>query len=168
MSGVIDDIKESKGYVLGVIAFATAVAAFLVQGFGFAPGTTVTFVAGAAVTILYVGYLINRSEERQKQALEAHEKRLEPVLTQYNNDLHELKELALDAKRDALRTQLNQFIQNDPNNEDTIVKIARTYFCKYKGDWYMTMEMNKWGKKHNFKLPEDILLAIEENEKGVK
>jgi hypothetical protein len=125
-------------------------------------------VAGAAVTILYVGYLINRSEERQKQALEAHERRLEPVLAQYNTDLHELKEMALDAKRDALRTQLNQFLQNEPNNLDTILKIAREYFIKYKGDWYMTMEMNKWGKKHNFKLPDDILLAINENEKGVK
>ena len=168
MNGVIDDIKESKGYILGVIAFATAVSAFLTQVFHFKPEPTIASVAGFAVLILYVGFLISRSERRQKQALEAHESRLEPILAQYNVDLHDLKEMALDAKRDALRTQLNQFIQNEPNNVDTILNIAREYFIKYKGDWYMTMEMNKWGKKHNFKLPDDILLAINENEKGDK
>lgn len=168
MNGVIDDIKESKGYILGVIAFATAVSAFLTQVFHFRTEPTIAAVAGFAVLILYVGFLISRSERRQKHALEAHESRLEPILVKYNDDIHELKELALDAKRDALRTQLTQYIQNDPNNVDTILKIAREYFIKYKGDWYMTMEVNKWGKKHNFKLPDDILLAIEENEKGVK
>lgn len=168
MAGVIDDIKESKGYILGVLAFATAVSTFLTQVFHFRTEPTITVVAGFAVLILYVGFLISRSERRQKHALEAHESRFKPILDKYDESLHELKEMALDAKRDALRTQLTQYLQNDPNNEDTIVKIAREYFCKYHGDWYMTMEVNKWGKKHSFKLPEDILLAINENEKGDK
>ena len=168
MNGVIGDIKESKGYILGVIAFATAVSAFLTQVFHFRTEPTIASVAGFAVLILYVGFLISRSERRQKQALEAHESRFKPILDGYDETLRDLKEMALDAKRDALRTQLTQYIQNDPNNVDTILKIAREYFIKYKGDWYMTMEVNKWGKKHNFKLPDDILLAINENEKGDK
>lgn len=168
MASVIDDIKESRNYILGVIAFATAVSTFLIQVFDFKAEPTITVVSGFAVLILYVGFLINGSERRQKHALEAHESRFKPILDKYDETLHDLKEMALEAKRDALRTQLTQYLQNDPNNEDTIVKIAREYFCKYYGDWYMTMEMNKWGKKHNFKLPEDILLAINKNEKGEK
>ena len=142
MNGVIDDIKEGKGYILGVIAFATAVSAFLTQVFHFKSEPTIAAVSGFAVLILYVGFLISRSERRQKQALEAHESRFKPILDGYDETLRDLKEMALDAKRDALRTQLTQYIQNDPNNVDTILKIAREYFIKYKGDWYMTMEVN--------------------------
>jgi hypothetical protein len=167
---VLNDIKQSKGYILGVLAFATAVSAFLTQVLQFRTAPTLAAVAGFSLLVLYVGFLVSRSEHRQKHALEAHQSLVNGRMDVFASDIDFLKEMALEAKRDALRVQLTQQMHDNPNNEDTILVIAREYFVKYHGDWYMSKEINKWGKDHDFQLPADILMAIEQNEqeKGVK
>ena len=162
---VMNDIKTSKGYILGVIAFATAVSAFLIEVFNFKSGPTICAVACFAILILYVGFLISRSEARQKQALEAHQSLVNGRMDVFEGDIGFLKDMAVESKRDALRTQLSFHMHTNPDNEDTILLIAREYFVKYHGDWYMTKEVNEWGKDHGFQLPPDILTAMEENEK---
>ena len=72
---IFDDIKEIKGYILGVIAFATAVAAFLTQIVKFPMDTTLAGVTFASVYMIFVGFLINKSEQRQTAALKKQEEK---------------------------------------------------------------------------------------------
>lgn len=57
-----------------------------------------------------------------------------------------------DIREDTVRLQLDNLINNDADNVESILTVARTYFIEMKGDWYMTEKFKRWGREHNVDL----------------
>lgn len=57
---------------------------------------------------------------------------------------------------DTLRVQLLQYIYNEPEDHDTILKLGYTYFVEYKGDWVMTNKFKQWAEDQDVKIPFDL------------
>ena len=57
-----------------------------------------------------------------------------------------------DIRQDTVRLQLDNLINNDSENIESILTVARTYFIDMKGDWYMTEKFKSWGRAHNVDL----------------
>lgn len=57
-----------------------------------------------------------------------------------------------DIREDTVRLQLDNLINNDADNVESILTVARTYFIEMKGDWYMTEKFKQWGREHNVDL----------------
>ena len=55
-------------------------------------------------------------------------------------------------------------MQNQPENTDSILKLAETYFVKLHGDWYMSSEFKKWAKAHDVEVPEIIFSKLDSHE----
>lgn len=55
-------------------------------------------------------------------------------------------------RQDTIRLQLDNLINNDSNNIESILTVAKLYFIDMKGDWYMTEKFKKWGKEHDVDL----------------
>ena len=55
-------------------------------------------------------------------------------------------------------------MSHQPNNVDTILKLAEQYFVKLRGDWYMTNEFGKWAKEHDVTIPTNIIKAMNDTE----
>lgn len=146
---IFDDLKEIKGYILGVVAFATAVGAFLVEVLHFHKEPSIVGVCGVSVCMLLIGYLINRSEKRQAEALDLYKKHSAERTQKLEEALVEIKGLAVESRLDNLRTLLTIYINSQPTNHDTILKIAEKYFIEYNGDWVMTNEFLQWVDREN-------------------
>ena len=58
--------------------------------------------------------------------------------------MSEIKKLSIETRLDGLRTLLTMYINSQPENHDTILKIAEKYFMEFDGDWVMTDEFLKW------------------------
>lgn len=157
---VLDDIKSIKTYTLGVIAFAGTAGGFLVGILNWDAKKTTIGVALLAILILLIGFLVARSEARQKAALEAHENHAKATMESIAASLAKLEQTGLETRRDTLRIQLAMYMQTQPNNEDTIIRIAEEYFLKCNGDWYMTAEFNRWAKAHDVNIPMSIQAAL--------
>lgn len=162
---VIDDIKDAKGYILGITGFAAAVTAFFVNAFGWDPMKTTAATAGIALAVLLFGFLILRSEKRHARALQEHVINSEHLVSELRDTMQRLENNSLETRRDTLRIQLSMYMKDQPDNVDTILRLAEEYFIKLHGDWYMTAEFNKWTKEHNIAVPQVISSAISENEK---
>lgn len=55
-------------------------------------------------------------------------------------------------RQDTVRLQLDNLINNDPSNIESILTVAKVYFIDMKGDWYMTEKFKRWGKEHDVDL----------------
>lgn len=165
---VMDDIKDSKVLILGVIGFVTAVTAFLVGVFGWGIKETTIVVALFGAATLFFSFLILRSERRHSNALQEHVCASNKLVEKVQGDIDELKDMLLETRRDTLRIQLVSYLQTQPENTDTILRLAEEYFIGLKGDWYMTSEFNKWARERDIIVPESITKAITENEKKRK
>lgn len=146
---IFDDIKECKGYILGVIGFATTVSVFMVQVFHFQLEPTLIGVCSVALCMLLIGFFINRSEKRGQIALEKRRQESLDRTNQLQDSLNEIKKLTLETRLDGIRTLLTMYINTQPENHDTILKIAQRYFVEYGGDWVMTDEFLKWAEREN-------------------
>ena len=148
-TSVMDDIKSCKGYILGVIAFATTVAGFLTQVFHFKPEPTITAVSCFAVLVLYMGLLIRRSEQRQTRSLIRHEKWAEKQMDGYDEKLDKIIDFQKENQRSLIRIEMNQLIEREPYNHDTIIAYAERYFLELSGDWKQTDKFLDWVEKEN-------------------
>ena len=146
---VLDDIKTSKGYILGVIAFATAVGAFLTQVLHFKTEPTLASVAGMAVLVLYLAWLIQQSEKRQEARMKAHEKDVEVKMVGYDNQLAMIIDICKENQLSSLRTEMGNVIKRNPENHDTILKYAERYFVELDGDWVQTDLFFGWIEREN-------------------
>lgn len=170
---IFDDIKEIKGYILGVIAFATAVAVFLTQIAKFPMDVTLAGVTFSSVYMVFVGFLINKSEQRQTIALKKQDEKSVERVEAFRSAVEEIKNLAIETRLDNLRTLLTLYIHDQPENHDTILKIAERYFLEFGGDWVMTDEFLRWadseteeGRKVH--IPSNLLSTIKLREKEEK
>lgn len=140
----LEDLKTLKGYALGVVGFATAISAILVQALHFPTEPTLLTVAGFAGLMLLIAYLINRSEQRQRVLLKSHTEEADMLVGELKEDLTYLKDMALESQRSTLRIEMNDEIHRNPANHDTIIRMAERYFLTLKGDWVMTSLFLDW------------------------
>lgn len=147
---VLDDIKNIKNYIIGIISFATAVATFLIQILHFRTEGTIAACAGFAVLSLGVGYLIEKSNSRQSAALNAHVEDYRKDMVVIKDSIDYLKGMALENQRSALRLEMNSTIVRNPSNHDTILRYAERYFLPpINGDWVETDIFLGWVESEN-------------------
>lgn len=159
MDSVLEDINKGKGYILGVIAFATAVSAFLIQVWHFRPEPTILAVAGFALMILTVGWLIHKSEQRQAKALTEHIDVSQSQMIDIKNTLNDIKNITIENQKASLRIEMGNEIKRHPENHDTILRMAERYFLPpdkggLGGDWYMSSVFLDWAEKENVSVPQ--------------
>lgn len=162
---VIDDIKTSKGYIMGVVTFASAVGAFLTQIMHFKTEPTIIVVACFAVMIIYLSWLIDRSEKRQLSRFEKHREKVQKGIAEYEASLNKLMEYVNETKLSTLRMEMSSTIYRTPENHDTILKYAEKYFVKLGGDWVQTDVFLQWANDENKKgrpvhIPMNIMSAV--------
>lgn len=144
----LGDIKEMRNYIIGVVAFATAIATFLINCIPSTPKELVfVAVAGIAVAMVVIGWLINRSEKRQAKALEAHEHASQQQAADMVKSIKNIEALAIENQQSSVRTEMNMAIHNYPQDHTTILKMAQRYFMELKGDWVETDLFLNWIKK---------------------
>lgn len=143
---VIDDIKQSKGYILGIIAFATAVATFLCTAMGFRKEPTITAVTLVTVLVLFLSWLIDRSEKRQIKRIEKHNKEIDEKLKSYDEVLKEILNYSKENQLATLRIEMGNVMVRQPENHDTILKYAEKYFIELGGDWVQTDAFFEWAE----------------------
>ena len=81
--------------------------------------------------------------ERQKTMSDEYRSDTERRFQHFTDSVAQLVETAQETRRDTLRIQLLMIMQSQPDNIDTILKLAEAYFVTLEGDWYMTSEFNK-------------------------
>lgn len=162
---VLDNVKEMRAWIVGAIGFDATVTGLLVTAFNVDPVKTTIATTATTVVALAIIWLIYRSEKRTQTDLQQHIQDSNELRAELRECMVTNRELMTDIRKDTLRIQLSQYMKDQPDNIDTILKIAEEYFVKMKGDWYMTSEFNKWARNHNIIVPQIISTAMVENEK---
>lgn len=169
---VWDDISFAWKRVAAVIAAVGALSAFLINTFDFHSGKTILIAGTAGLVVLIVSFYVDRQtkyiEENFHTALSNHESEAATITKTISSNVEDIRNITLDTRKDTLRIQLMMMIQNQPENKDTILKLAETYFVKMHGDWYMTSEFTNWADTHGVKIPAVIFnkltdISSEEN-----
>ena len=96
------------------------------------------FISAIIVIVTAVGSALSWFETKMTEHLDA---RLDYV----ESTVREIRE-------DTVRLQLDNLINNDSDNVESILTVARTYFIDMRGDWYMTEKFKAWGREHNVDL----------------
>ena len=97
-----------------------------------------TFISAIIVIITACGSVLSWFESKMTEYLD---RRLSSVETTVN-----------DIRQDTVRLQLDNLINNDSDNVESVLTVARTYFIDMGGDWYMTEKFKRWGREHNVDL----------------
>lgn len=140
----LEDLKMLRNYLLGTIAFTTAVSTLLIQVFHLRSEPTLICVGGVGILFLVITFLIGKSENRQKAALLEHQKDAKQIVVNLGKNIEEMKDLIQDSRMSALRIEMNSEINFHPENHDTILKYAYKYFEELKGDWVETEIFATW------------------------
>ena len=156
-----EDLVTLRNYVLGVVGFATAVSAVLIQALHFRAEPTIICVAAFAVLMLLIVFLISKSEKREAQSLTKHIDDSNKTIERFDNRLESIDKVLLDIQKSTLRTELNSEMYRNPENHDTILKIAEKYFLPIEkgglqGNWYMASKFYEWAAHEKVKLPEAL------------
>lgn len=96
------------------------------------------FISAVIVIFTACGSLLNWFEAKMTEHLDKRISSVESVV----NDIRE----------DTIRLQLDNLINNDASNIESILTVAKVYFIDMNGDWYMTEKFKKWGKEHDVDL----------------
>ena len=96
------------------------------------------FISALIVIFTACGSLLNWFETKMTEHLDARISSVENIVS--------------DIRQDTVRLQLDNLINNDPSNIESILTVAKVYFIDMKGDWYMTEKFKKWGKEHDVDL----------------
>lgn len=161
----VEDLKVLRNYLLGVIAFATAVTAFLTQILHFPTESTLVMTTLLGTVFLVIVFLIQRAERRTDIKLKDHIDESDVMIHEFRQDLEYIKNMTLENQRSALRTEMNTEIYRNPSNHDTIIKYAYRYFKELDSDWVETTIFEAWRKSEEeagrpVNLPPDLLSNI--------
>lgn len=162
---VIDNVKGLKAWVMGAIAFDAAVTTLLINIFEVDAVKTTIATTATTIVALIIIWLIYKSEENAHKELQEHIEQSNILQEQLKECMVDNKQQLLDIRKDTLRIQLSQYMKDQPENIDTILKLAETYFVQLKGDWYMTSEFSKWADSQGIKVPSIIQKSIIDIEK---
>ena len=69
-----------------------------------------------------------------------------------SNEIQGLNSTVQDIRMDTVRLQLLELMNNDSDNVESILTVARKYFIDLKGDWYMTKRFKEWAKRYDIDL----------------
>ena len=159
------DVKAIAAYIVGVLSFATAVAAFFVKALGFRQDTTIGVVTVLSVLFLLTAYLIHRSEKRSLAEIERVRAESIALRKAHYEDLQYLKKMALENQRSSLRTEMENEIYRRPENHDTIIRYAYKYFVEFDSNWVETDKFQAWIDEENaagrpVHLPRELLSNV--------
>lgn len=73
-----------------------------------------------------------------------------------SSQLQEQTDEIQNIRLDTLRVQLLQYIYNEPEAHETILRLAYTYFVTYKGDWVMTDKFRDWADSQGVNIPFEL------------
>lgn len=96
------------------------------------------FISALIVIFTACGSLLNWFETKMTEHLDSRISSVESVVN--------------DIRQDTVRLQLDNLINNDADNIESILTVAKVYFIDMNGDWYMTEKFKKWGKEHDVDL----------------
>lgn len=96
------------------------------------------FISAIVVIVTACGSILAWFENKMTEHID---KRLTSVETTVN-----------DIRQDTVRLQLDNLINNDSENIESILNVAKVYFIDMDGDWYMTEKFKKWGNEHDVDL----------------
>ena len=71
------------------------------------------------------------------------------IATQVAEIKTEIQNLDKRTEKQITRLELANLIHNQPHNKAEIEKVAKYYFVKLDGDWYMTGLYSKWAKEYS-------------------
>jgi len=187
---VWSDIVKIWGRIAGVIAAVGILATFITKVFNTSPELTYSLFAALGIVLLIISFYVDKQTEYTHQEILRYEgkarkdfteamKNQKEIQMEYKKDTDErinmfiksvdkLIETTAETRKDTLRIQLLMIMSHQPENIDTILKLAETYFVDLHGDWYMTSEFNKWAKAHDVEVPSHIYTAIDDNHKKDK
>lgn len=69
-----------------------------------------------------------------------------------DNRIDTLESTVNDIRQDTVRLQLDNLINGDSSNIESILTVAKVYFIDMNGDWYMTEKFKRWGREHDVDL----------------
>ena len=185
IKSVWNDIAKTWGRIAGVLAAVGLVATAVVKIFNAPPELTYSLFAALGLILLIISFYVDKQTEYTYQEIVAYEHK---ARADFTKNIKETKQQMLDMKEDSnkkidtltknvekvlkisketrqdtIRIQLLMIMEHQPDNIDTIIKLAEKYFIELKGDWYMTNEFNKWEKAHDVIVPANIYKAIDGN-----
>ena len=194
-SRVWNDISKIWGRIAAGITAIGVSATFIVKIFNTSANTTYGIFAGIGIILLIVSFYVDKQNEYTQQEIikcgnetrrdfmksmqelsdlmyhgkdetyklkEDSDKKIENI----NQNIDKILKVSEETRRDTVRIQLLMVLEHQPDNIDTVLKMAEIYFIDLKGDWYMTNEFIKWAKKHDVAIPTNIYQAIDENHKN--
>lgn len=113
----------------------------------------IALIGGSSGIISAVSTAIFKAlEYRKAQKGELFRTQLKPFLDKLEAQDKELHEIRLDTTR----TQLLMLMEHQPENHDTILKVAHRYFVDLKGNWWMASEFMNWAKNQGVQVPPQI------------
>lgn len=181
------DISKVWSRIAAVIAAIGIIATFIIKIFHTNPELTYSVFAGLGMVILIISFYVDKQTEYTYQTMKEYEQKAREDFTkimqiakqqtldmkadsnakinELTDNIKEVLELSKDTRRDTVRIQLIMMLKHQPENIDTILKLAELYFVTLQGDWYMTSEFTNWAKNHNVIIPSHIYKAIDDNHK---
>lgn len=185
IKSVWSDIAKTWGRIAGVLAAVGLVATAVVKIFNTPPELTYSLFAALGLILLIISFYVDRQTEYTYQEIVAYEHKARAdftkIIKETRQQMLDMKEdsnkkidtltenvekvlkISKETRQDTIRIQLLMIMEHQPDNIDTIVKLAEKYFIELKGDWYMTNEFNKWEKAHDVIVPANIYKAIDDN-----
>lgn len=179
------DISKTWGRIAAVIAGAGGAATFVTKVFHTSSELTYSVFAALGVMLLIISFYVDKQAQYLHEEIIAYEQQArkdfikaihedrdqmtnikkdsDQKIEQLNSNIDELLTLSKDTRKDTIRIQLLMVMSHNPENTDTILKLAEVYFVDFIGDWYMTNEFSKWAKKHNVIVPLNIATALDNN-----
>lgn len=93
--------------------------------------------------------IVDLRKEKKGQGIDA---KLQPIINKLEEQSKDLDQI----RGDTVRLQLSNLIHREPENVDTILRVAQFYFCDLGKNWWMASEFKKWARVHDVEIPGDI------------
>lgn len=179
------DISKTWGRIAAVLAAVGGAATFVTKVFNTSPELTYSVFAALGLMLLIISFYVDKQtlylheeiilyEQRARKdfydAIQKDRQEMANIKKESNERAEKLdttidKVLAVteETRKDTVRIQLLMILSHQPENTDTILKLAEKYFIDLDGDWYMTNVFGKWAKEHDITIPVNILQAMSNN-----
>lgn len=105
-------------------------------------------LGGSGITATILTLCLKRKFEKEDRQDE-----IKATIQAIRDELNAIKEEILESQRDRKRQQLLTLMYHDPTNIDTIMAVAKVYFKKLDGNWYMDSQFSQWMKEQGVEPP---------------
>lgn len=166
-NSVLNDINKTTTGISGVIAFVSLFSSSIAPYLKLDP----LLVSGVgllmAVLVLFVGWLISKSEKRQSADLAVNKQEVDDKIDKLQTSIDYLCDITEQNRLDTLRNTLIVYINDQPENHDTILRVAQRYFVEMGGNWIMTDEFYKWVESESklgreVRIPSDLACKVKD------